>query len=55
MTLRALIMPRTPRPVVRWLAVALKAAMLFGVPRDTLLWAELDRWLEAEKHGEGRG
>lgn len=49
------IMPRVPRACVRLLAKMLKAAMRFGAPhRDTLLWAELDRWLMAETYGDGR-
>ena len=51
----ARVMPCVPRPCVRLLAKMLKAAMRFGAPhRDTLLWAELDRWLMAETYGDGR-
>lgn len=44
------IMPRAPRWVVRLLARLLKASMRVASPRrDTLLWAELDRWLVEER------
>lgn len=50
MSLAARIMPRVPRWIVRVLARLLKASMRVALPRhDTPLWAELDRWLQAER------